>query len=196
MSLGIALDTSGSMAGSKIEHARSALDRFLQNLLDPGDELFLYRFSDYPMLLAGMDQEPAATLSRALGHDQAGRRHGAVRHGGATPCRSRRRAPNRKKALVLISDGNDTSSNTPLVDVRQLIRESEVLLYAVGIDSDTPGSSSSPSAVRRRFSRRRRRAAASATVAGRPRGFGVDLPDSGGNSTRDRPPARREPTIR
>ena len=51
---------------------------------------------------------------------------------------------NRKKALVLISDGNDTSSNTPLVEVRQLIHESDVLLYAVGIDSDDLPSISSP----------------------------------------------------
>jgi len=46
---------------------------------------------------------------------------------------------NRKKALVLISDGNDTSSHTPLVELRELIRESEVLVYAIGIDSDAPG---------------------------------------------------------
>jgi VWFA-related protein len=43
-----------------------------------------------------------------------------------------------KKAVVLISDGNDTSSNTPLADLQQLIRESEVLVYAIGIDSNTP----------------------------------------------------------
>ncbi len=37
VSLGIALDTSGSMEGEKIEHARRALDRFLYDLLDPAD---------------------------------------------------------------------------------------------------------------------------------------------------------------
>jgi VWFA-related protein len=49
---------------------------------------------------------------------------------------------------VLISDGNDTSSNTPRVDVRQLIHESEVLVYAVGIDGngDDSSGSSSPGA--------------------------------------------------
>jgi VWFA-related protein len=40
----------------------------------------------------------------------------------------------RKKALVVISDGNDTGSQTTVRDVRQLILESEVLVYAVGID--------------------------------------------------------------
>jgi Ca-activated chloride channel family protein len=41
---------------------------------------------------------------------------------------------NRKKALVIISDGNDTSSRVGVGEVRQLVRESEVLVYAVGID--------------------------------------------------------------
>ena len=141
VSLGIALDTSGSMAGSKIEHARSALDRFLQNLLDPGDELFLYRFSDYPTLLEGWTRS-RQDLVAALGQikpDGGTALYDTVRD--AVPLAAQ--GTNRKKALVLISDGNDTSSNTPLVEVRQLIHESDVLLYAVGIDSDAPGSSSS-----------------------------------------------------
>jgi VWFA-related protein len=44
------------------------------------------------------------------------------------------RAHNRKKALVIISDGNDMTSTTPLVDVHRILRQSEALLYAVGID--------------------------------------------------------------
>src|SRR4029453_16504323 len=39
VSLGIVLDTSGSMAGEKIQAAQSALDRFLFDLLDPRDEI-------------------------------------------------------------------------------------------------------------------------------------------------------------
>jgi VWFA-related protein len=44
---------------------------------------------------------------------------------------------NRKKALVIISDGNDTSSRTDVLSVKQMIRETEVLVYAIGIDSQT-----------------------------------------------------------
>ncbi len=51
VSLGIALDTSGSMAGDKIRAAQSALDRFLFDLLDRNDEIFVYLFSNYPRLL-------------------------------------------------------------------------------------------------------------------------------------------------
>src|SRR2546426_8769521 len=41
VSLGIVLDTSGSMAGEKIDNALSAIDRFLGSLLDPTDEIFI-----------------------------------------------------------------------------------------------------------------------------------------------------------
>jgi VWFA-related protein len=51
------------------------------------------------------------------------------------------RGSRRKKALVLISDGNDQNSRTGVDAVRQLIRESEVMVYAIGIDAS--GSSSS-----------------------------------------------------
>ena len=41
----------------------------------------------------------------------------------------------RKKAIVIISDGNDTGSAATAEEIRQVVRESEVLVYAVGIDS-------------------------------------------------------------
>src|SRR5262249_19895149 len=42
----------------------------------------------------------------------------------------------RKKALLVISDGNDTASRTSVVELKRLIRESEVLVYAIGIDGE------------------------------------------------------------
>ena len=66
VSLGIVLDTSGSMAGEKMSAARAALDRFLYELLDPDDEIFLYRFSDFPTLLQGWTGD-RQQLTRALG---------------------------------------------------------------------------------------------------------------------------------
>jgi VWFA-related protein len=51
VSLGLVVDTSGSMAGEKWDHARSALDRFLLELLGEEDEVFLYQFSADPYLL-------------------------------------------------------------------------------------------------------------------------------------------------
>ena len=48
--------------------------------------------------------------------------------------RTARDGRNRKKAVVLISDGNDTSSDRGLRDVRRVVRETEVLVYAICID--------------------------------------------------------------
>jgi Ca-activated chloride channel family protein len=42
-----------------------------------------------------------------------------------------------KKALLVISDGNDTNSAVSVGELRQLIRESEVLVYALGVDGTT-----------------------------------------------------------
>ena len=39
-----------------------------------------------------------------------------------------------KNAMVIISDGNDTNSALEVRELRQMIRESEVLVYALGVD--------------------------------------------------------------
>jgi VWFA-related protein len=133
VSLGIALDTSGSMVGEKISAAQTAVGRFV-DLLGPSDEMFLYRFDNVPQLVQGWTEDRRALV----------RRLGSVRPGGGTALYDAvaEAAPlaasgeKRKKALVVISDGNDTNSQTSLSEVRQLIRESEVLVYAIGIDGD------------------------------------------------------------
>jgi VWFA-related protein len=141
VSLGIALDTSGSMLGEKIVAAQAALNRFLIDLLGPQDEVFLYRFDGRPELVQGWTEDRRA-LSRSLG---------SIRPNGGTAMYDTvaeavpmsQSGSRRKKALVVISDGNDTSSRTPVDDLRQRIRESEVLIYAIGIDASGNDSNSS-----------------------------------------------------
>jgi len=137
VSLGIALDTSGSMAGTKIQEAQSALDRFLYDLLDKDDEIFLYRFSNVPMLLQGWTRD-RQLLSRALGRitPNGGT---AMYDAVADAIPLTQQGQNRKKALLLISDGNDTASGTNVREVKRLIRETEVLVYAIGIDGEGEG---------------------------------------------------------
>jgi len=132
VSLGVALDTSASMAGEKIESARSALDRFMYDLLSPQDEIFLYRFSNDPVLLQSWTTD-RQLLSRALSRLSP---HGgtALYDAVAEAIPLTQKGQNRKKALVLLTDGNDTSSTTRIRDVQQLIRESETMVYAIGID--------------------------------------------------------------
>jgi len=135
VSLGIVLDTSGSMAGDKIEDAKRALEHFVLDLLDERDELFLYRFSDDPILVQDWTINRAGIV-RALGRvtpNGGTAMYDAVMQ--AIPLAATGR--NQKKAILVISDGNDTSSLAGLRDVRQAIRQSEVLVYAIGIDGES-----------------------------------------------------------
>jgi Ca-activated chloride channel family protein len=135
VSLGIVLDTSGSMAGEKMDDARSALDRFMFDLLDERDEVFLYRFSDHPVLVQDWTTD-RSSLSRAMARitpNGGTAMYDAVL--AALPLAAR--GHRQKKAIVVISDGNDTSSVASLHDVREALRDSEVLVYAVGIDGDS-----------------------------------------------------------
>ena len=136
VSLGIVLDTSGSMEGEKMQAAEEALDRFLYDLLGPEDEIFLYRFSYEPVLLHGWTTN-RDSLSRAIRSIRP--RGGTALYDAvaeAVPMAEEGR--HRKKAIVIISDGNDTNSLTGVREVQQLIRETEVLVYAIGIDGRGP----------------------------------------------------------
>ena len=132
VSLGIVLDTSGSMSGEKIHAAREALDRFLFQLLDPQDEVFLYRFDNVPELVEGWTTDKQR-VSDSLGRIQP-RGGTALYDTVAEAVRMAQQGRNRKKAVVIISDGNDTSSRSDVYSVKQLIRQTEVLVYAIGID--------------------------------------------------------------
>ena len=133
VSLGVALDTSGSMQGEKYGVARDALDRFLGELLDPSDEIFLYRFDDDVQLLQGWTTN-RTLLRRALGRVSP-RGATALYDAVADAVPLAGTGKHRKKALVLITDGNDTTSHTTVAELKRVIRDSEVLVYAIGIDS-------------------------------------------------------------
>jgi Ca-activated chloride channel family protein len=132
VSLGIVLDTSGSMAGEKWLSARDAIERFLDLLPDPQDEFFLYRFSANADLVQDWTNL-RENVKRSLGRvNPSGGT--AMYDAVAEAVPMAQSGQNRKKALVLISDGNDTNSRLDIREVRQLVRETEVLVYAVGID--------------------------------------------------------------
>src|SRR5579864_207901 len=107
VSLGIALDTSGSMFGERMAAAEAALNRFLFDLLGPDDEVFLYRFDSKPELVQRWTTDRAA-VSRALGsvHANGGT---ALYDTVAAAIPLAQAGTRKKKALVILSDGNDTS---------------------------------------------------------------------------------------
>jgi Ca-activated chloride channel homolog len=131
--LGVLLDVSDSMYGRRIHDAQAAVERFLFELLDPADEFFLVAFNHAPRPLTGWTRTQQ-DVQHALG---------AIRPSGGTaiydaiadalPLIARR---NRQRAaLLVISDGADTASNTTLRDIRSLLLRSDAFVYAIAIDS-------------------------------------------------------------
>lgn len=150
VSLGLALDTSGSMAGEKIESARAALDRFLLELLAPEDEVFLMRFGGNPELVQDWTDKKDTVSRRLARVNPTGGT--AMYDAVAESVPIATQGQHRKKAILIISDGNDTNSHTSVRELKQMIRETEVLVYAVGIDgaseSTSGGGRSTPPVAR------------------------------------------------
>jgi VWFA-related protein len=143
VSLGLVLDTSGSMVGEKLTNALMAVDRFLTRLLSPEDEIFLYKFNNFPELVQGWTTD-RTRLSRAIRRINANGGT-AMYDAVAEAVPLAQTGEHRKRAVVLISDGNDTDSQVSLNEVKQLIRESEVMVYAVGIDGNAEDAFGFPS---------------------------------------------------
>jgi Ca-activated chloride channel family protein len=143
VSLGIVVDSSGSMAGEKWGQAVSSIDRFFRMMNDELDEFFLYRFSANADLVADWttDRDRLANSLRRI-HPNGGT---AMYDAAAEAVPMAHGGQNRKKAVVIISDGNDTSSRLGVSDVKQLVRETEVLVYAVGIDGQGQATFQRPS---------------------------------------------------
>ena len=132
VSLGIALDSSGSMTPEKMSAARSAIDRFIFELLDREDEIFFMRFSSQARITQDWTTD-RASISRAVERVEAVGGT-AIYDAVAEALPVAETGQHRKKAILLISDGNDTNSDISPVVLRNRIRESEVLVYALGVD--------------------------------------------------------------
>ena len=133
VSLGILLDTSGSMTPDKMDAAKAAINRFTQELLEPEDELFLMTFSRGSHLLQDWTTD-RRLISRSM--DRINADGGTAMYDAiadALPIASA--GKHDKKALLIISDGNDRNSSTSVNELRQAIRESEALVYALGVDA-------------------------------------------------------------
>jgi VWFA-related protein len=133
VSLGLVLDASGSMTSDKMSAARSAIGRFVHDLLGADDELFFLEFANRPDLVQGWTTDRDAITSAVARVRPAGGTAMYDAVADAVPMASIGKHP--KKAILVISDGTDTNSRVEMGELRQTIRESEVLVYALGVDS-------------------------------------------------------------
>jgi Ca-activated chloride channel family protein len=130
VSIGIIFDVSGSMSGEKIHRARKALERFI-SISHPMDEYFLIAFNSRVQLLLDKTRDGQALLNKLTlvkpGDNTA--LYDAVYLGIERVTRG----THQRKALLLISDGQDNSSRYSFKEVRNLLKESDVTIYAIGI---------------------------------------------------------------
>ena len=129
LSLGIAIDTSFSMASSLNEAERAAAG-FVHNLLTPKDRGFALGFSSRPTLLVPpVDDAEAVALSleglRAFGR--------TALYDAIITSLYYFRAERGQRALVLLTDGDDTFSSTSWEDALSYARHSGVAIYPIGL---------------------------------------------------------------
>lgn len=129
-SIGILFDVSDSMSGEKIGKARKALEKFI-NTSHPADEYFLIGFNSRAQLLLDRTRDGDAVLQKLtlVKPKDNTALYDACYLGVERVTRGTRQ----KKAMLIISDGQDNASRYNFGEVRRLLKESDVTVYAVGI---------------------------------------------------------------
>jgi len=129
VSLGILLDTSGSMKG-KLERARDAVMEVLETA-NPQDEFFMIRFSDRPELITDFTTSIEEIQTQLLYGQATGST--ALLDAIYLGISKMRQARYPRKALLVISDGGDNHSRYHEREIKSAVREADTLMYAVGI---------------------------------------------------------------
>ncbi len=129
VSLGIVFDISHSME-RKLDFAKDAAVRFLHTGT-PDDEYFLVEFSSRAKLAEGFTSDirrlsDRLSLTPAEG---ATALYDAV-YLGLSELKS---GQNPKKALLLITDGEDNHSRYSRADIREVVRESDAQIYVIDL---------------------------------------------------------------
>jgi len=133
ISLSLALDVSDSMRGQRMTDARGALANFLDKLLASEDEASLLGFNHETRMFGQWTTEKAGMRTRL---DEIRPSGGTAMYDAidtALPLFEERQHP--RAAILLVSDGADTASDTTPTALKQKLVRSDVFLYAIGIDS-------------------------------------------------------------
>jgi Ca-activated chloride channel family protein len=133
VSLGVLLDASDSMRGQPIVDARSAVERFVGDLLEPEDEAFVAAFNHLPRIVAPWTRPPERLRLRAESLRPTGGTAIYDALVASAPLFDRR--AHGRSAIVVISDGADTASDRSLQQARDVIRRTDSFVYAIAIDS-------------------------------------------------------------
>ncbi len=129
LSLGIVFDASSSM-GHKMSKAREAVAQFFKSS-NPEDEFFLVQFNNRPEMVSGFTRSVEQIQNHLTFTQSKGRT--ALLDAIYLAITKMKEASNSKKALLVISDGGDNSSRYTEREIKRLVREADVQIYAIGI---------------------------------------------------------------
>lgn len=129
LSIGLVFDASGSM-GAKLNKARQAASQFFKTA-NPEDEFFLVQFNDRPELVVPFTHNTEEIQNRLTFTQAKGKT--ALLDGVYQAMTHMKKAKNPRKAILILSDGGDNSSRYTESEIRNLIREADVQVYAIGI---------------------------------------------------------------
>jgi Ca-activated chloride channel homolog len=129
ISIGVLLDLSLSMK-NKIDLAREALTEFFRNS-NPQDDYFVLTFADRPELLADTTQSVGTLQSRLALATPNG--NTALLDAIYLGIAKLQKAKYPRRALLIISDGGDNHSRYGPKEIRSLVQEADVEIYAIGI---------------------------------------------------------------
>jgi VWFA-related protein len=129
VSVGFIFDASNSMK-KRMDRSVKAIEQFLLTRM-PEDEFFLVRFSDKPDLVTGFTRDPDEILKSLSSIEPLGwtALHDAICLG----VQQIKKAKNSRRALFVLTDGGDNNSRYSESEVRNLVRESDVRVYAIGL---------------------------------------------------------------
>jgi Ca-activated chloride channel family protein len=132
VSLAVLLDVSDSMFGQRLVDARSAVERFLFELLESNDEFSVVAFNHEPRALTRWTQAPdvVRTAMAALKPFGSTALYDAVLT--ALPMMDTR--TKQRASVLIISDGADTASDATLREVRSALIRSDAFVYAIAVD--------------------------------------------------------------
>lgn len=129
LSIGVVFDASGSM-GDKLVKSRQAVAQFFRTA-NPEDEAFLVTFNDRAELAQPLTHDLSEIQSRLSFTQSKGKT--ALLDAIYLALHQMKKAQNPRKALLVISDGGDNNSRYTESEIKNLVREADVQIYAIGI---------------------------------------------------------------
>ena len=129
LSVGVVFDCSGSM-GNKLDKSRQAVAQFFKTA-NPEDEFFLVQFHDSAQLVQPFTTNLEEIQNRLTFTQSKGRT--ALLDAIYLALHEMKKAKNPRKALLVISDGGDNNSRYTEGEIKNLVKEADTQIYAIGI---------------------------------------------------------------